>query len=264
MKPKNLVKLSNIIGTVAIILLLYWVFIFSAIEIFGLRIFRENLTQTFYMSILGVLALMVGALIINIMFNLTRIAEKHNQDGQTVIKWTNKIGGWLLVLSFPIIGGLLYYGDYYTAKKKQEALVQSAASVIEIHKEKIGSFVNYSFDEAWIIDTEEALDIIGKTDDNFPHINVIVQDSVKNLPTYLRFDDYYNGKLEDDILPEKKNFILPSTLEERTYLSMVFDEGILDERYTAHDGRYELFYPYQEGDKIIVLHFSAYQRYGKY
>ena len=35
------------------------------------------------MSVLGILALMAGALIINIMFNLTRIAQKHNEDKTT-------------------------------------------------------------------------------------------------------------------------------------------------------------------------------------
>ena len=78
MNLKTLVKLSNIIGTISIILLIYWVFTFVSIQVFGLRVFRENMTETFYMSVLGILALMSGALIINVMFNLTRIAEKHN------------------------------------------------------------------------------------------------------------------------------------------------------------------------------------------
>ncbi len=70
MNPKQLVRLSNIIGIISIVLLIYWVFIFITIEVFGLKVFRENLTETFYMSVLGILALMTGALIINIMFNI--------------------------------------------------------------------------------------------------------------------------------------------------------------------------------------------------
>ena len=54
MTPKQLVKLSNIIGITAIILLVYWVFTFITIEVFGLKVFRENMTETFYLSVLWI------------------------------------------------------------------------------------------------------------------------------------------------------------------------------------------------------------------
>ena len=69
MNAKSLVRLSNLVGTVAIILLIYWVFIFIAIQVFGLKVFRENLTETFYLSVLGILALMIGALIMAVLRN---------------------------------------------------------------------------------------------------------------------------------------------------------------------------------------------------
>ena len=76
MNAKLLVKISNSIGLISIILLIYWVFTFVLIQVFGLKIFRQHLTESFLMSILGILALMGGALMLNIMFNLTRIAER--------------------------------------------------------------------------------------------------------------------------------------------------------------------------------------------
>jgi len=48
MNPKRLVKLSNIIGISSIILLVYWVFIFMTVEVFGLKVFKENIKETFY------------------------------------------------------------------------------------------------------------------------------------------------------------------------------------------------------------------------
>ena len=116
MNPKQLVKLSNSIGITSIILLIYWVFIFITIEVFGLKIFRENLTETFYLSIVGILALMAGALIVNIMFNLTRIAQKHNQDES--ISKSGKRMGLIFLLSLPAIFLALFAGDYLTSKKK--------------------------------------------------------------------------------------------------------------------------------------------------
>ncbi len=53
MNAKLLVKISNSIGLISIILLIYWVFTFVLIQVFGLKIFRQHLTESFLMSIHG-------------------------------------------------------------------------------------------------------------------------------------------------------------------------------------------------------------------
>lgn len=261
MNPKQLVRLSNIIGIITIVLLVYWVFTFIIIEVFGLKVFRENMTQTFYMSVLGILALMAGALIINIMFNMTRIAQKHNQDEQ--VAKTGKKVGWVLLVSFPILLVVLFGGDYMTSKKKERLLVESARSIIETNAKKSGHLVNYTFNENWIIETEDILEILSKTDDNFPHVSILVKDSIDSEPVFLGFNAYYRGNLPDTILPVKKIFITKTTQPERNYLNSVFEDGNEDYRYSSQDGRYELFYPYFKGKNRIVIFFSEYQRYGK-
>ena len=262
MNNKALVRLSNIIGITSIILLVYWVFIFISITVFGLKVFRENLTETFYLSVVGILALMFGALIINIMFNLTRIAEKHNQDDINNTKKNTKKLGLVFGLSFPIIFILLYSGDYLTSSKKEKMLISSAKSIIENNIEKSNNLVNYSFNEKWITQTDDILDLYSKTDKNFPYVSVIVADSIDKSKVFLGFRDYY-GKINDTILPAKKDFIQQTTEEERAYLKNVFYKNINEVRFSASDGRYELFYPYFKGKKKIVLYFSDYQRYGK-
>ena len=262
MNNKVLVRLSNVIGITSIILLVYWVFIFISITVFGLKIFRENLTETFYLSVVGILALMFGALIINVMFNLTRIAEKHNQDELNNSNKTAKKLGLVFVLSFPIIFILLYGGDYLTSRKKEKMLISSAKSIVENNIEKSNKLVNYSFDEKWITQTDDILDLYSKTDKNFPYVSVIVADSIDKSKVFLGFRDYY-GKINDTIFPAKKDFIQKTTEEEREYLKNVFYKNINEVRFSASDGRYELFYPYFKGGKKIVLYFSDYQRYGK-
>jgi len=59
MNPKQLIRISNIIGIVAIVLLIYWIFTFILIEVFGLKVFRQNMTESFYFSVLGILALLI-------------------------------------------------------------------------------------------------------------------------------------------------------------------------------------------------------------
>lgn len=261
MNPKQIVRLSNIIGIVSILLLLYWIFTFIIIEVFGLKVFRENLTETFYMSILGILALMAGALIVNIMFNLTRIAQKHNQDASLVN--AKNTYGWIILASFPILLAVLFGGDYLTSRKRERLLIKSAESIIQLNKIKNDHLINYSFDEKWIIDTEEILNILSNTDENFPEVMILVKDSVGNIPVFLRFTAYYNGSVSDTIPPFKRNFVLQTTQQEREYLNSVFDDENLEYRYSSHDGNYELFLPYRKDNKKVIIYFSEHQRYGK-
>ena len=270
MNNKSLVKLSNIIGVVSIILLVYWVFIFISIEVFGLKVFRENMTETFYLSVLGIIALMFGSLIINVMFNLTRIAEKHNQDNANATKTFKKL--WLIFgISFPIIFGLLFCGDYLTSKKKEKMLIASAKSIIESNTEKSYKLLYYNFDKKWINETKDILDIYSKTDTHFPYVAVIVVDSIDNSQVFLSFRTYYSYEeieiVTDSIQlqkqPQKKSYIRQTTQVERDYLNKVFFENYNGVRFSARQGQYELFYPYFKDDKKIVLYFSDYQRYGK-
>lgn len=261
MNPKQLVRLSNIIGIISIILLVYWVFTFITIEVFGLKVFRENLTETFYMSVLGILALMAGALIINIMFNLTRIAQKHNQD--KLSKTAGKKAGWLLISSFPVLLIILFGGDYLTSKNKEHLLVKSAKSIIETNSKKSNHLVNYRFDKKWIDKTGDILEILSKTDNNFSNVSILVKDSIDSEPVFLEFTENYYGNPNDTIQPVKKTFIRKTTQPERDYLNSVFEHKNEKYRYSSHDGEYELFYPYLKKQKRIVIYFSEYQRYGK-
>jgi hypothetical protein len=243
-----------------------------SIEVFGLKVFRENMTETFYLSVLGILALMFGSLIINVMFNLTRIAEKHNQDNVNSTKVFKKL--WLIFgISFPIIFGLLFGGDYLTSKKKEQMLIASAKSIIESNIEKSDKLLNYNFDKKWINETKDILDIYSKTDTHFPYISVIVVDSIDNSQVFLSFRTYYSyEEIEVEIVtdsiqlqkqPQKKSYIRQTTQIEREYLNKVFFENYDEIRFSARQGNYELFYPYSKDDKKIVLYFSDYQRYGK-
>lgn len=259
MNPKQLVKLSNIIGVISIIALVYWVFTFITIEVFGLKVFRENMTQSFYMSILGILALMFGALMINIMFNLTRIAQKHNNDN---IQFKKKFNiGWVIAIGFPLILGILFGGDYLTSQKKKRHLIESAQYIAKnISKSKI---TDYSFTEKWIINTADLIDVLSETDKYFPNIHIVTSDSVDNIPAFLIFRKYYSGTLNDTISPKKKNYILSTNKEEKDYLNSVFNGNNSNHRFSSHDGKYELYFPVKDKNGTIVIYFSQHRRYGK-
>ncbi|MBP1225207.1 hypothetical protein [Flavobacterium sp. 1355] len=261
MNNKTLVKISNIIGIASILLLVYWVFIFISITVFGLKVFRENLTESFYLSIVGILALMFGALIINIMFNLTRIAENHNQNNNQESKQASKKLGVLFILSFPVIFVLLFGGDYLSSQKKEKMLINSAKSIIDENTEKSNQIVAYSFDKKWVKNTADILKIYSKTDINFPDVSVIVADTLDNSKVFLGFNTFFHEN--DTIALDKKDYIEELSKEERDYLSKIFYKNSDEIRFNANDGKYQLFYPYSKNGKKIVLYFTDYQRYGK-
>lgn len=261
MNPKQLVRISNIIGIIAIVLLIYWTFTFILIEVFGLKVFQQNMTESFYFSVLAILALMVGALMINIMFNLTRIAEKHNSD-LTATQNSKKII-YLLITLFPLIAIFLFSGDYLTSKKKEEMLLKSAKYIIENNTEKSEKLLNYKFDEKYIIETSEILQLFSKTDKNFPNVEVITKDTIDNSQVFLSFSSRYYKSQNDTLSPKMKNFIVKTTQPEREYLNNFFNGEIEETRYSSYNGKYELFYPYIDGNKRIILYFSERQRYGK-
>ncbi len=266
MNLKTLVKLSNIVALVSIVLLIYWVFIFVSTEVFGFKIFRENISQTFAMSVLGILALMGGSLMINVMFNLTRIAQKHNQDEVAAdSKGFSKQLILAFALSFPVIFGLLFTGDYLTSVKKENMLVQSAQSIIERNAVRTDALVNYEVSDGWLAATSATLNFFEQTERNFPHVSVIVKDNVDDAPVFLAFQDYNTQKNDSGevIEPTKRQYLMATTKPERDYLNKVFDEGFSEKRFSASDGKYELFFPYFKDGRRIVLYFSDYQRYGK-
>ena len=137
MTAKKIVKLSNVLCIISVISLCYWVFTFIVIDVFGLKVFRKNLTEIFYLSILGILALMFGALITNVMFNLTRIAEKHNSDTIDLKQTNSKIFLICFITLFPIITIVLFLGDYLTTNKKERMLLQSAESIVGSNNRKL-------------------------------------------------------------------------------------------------------------------------------
>lgn len=262
MNHKKIVRLANFIGMASIILLIYWVFILIITEVFEFKVFRERITQTFYMSVVGILALMVGALIINIMFNLTRIAQKHNLDAETSVSSGNRKLSIGFILSFPIIFGLLMGGDYLTSKKKEHLLINAAQSVVEDNKDKASQLLNYSFNKTWIKNMESILHLLSNTDKNFPNVAVIVRDTFDKSQVWLSFRRYHEID-RDTIQPSKKNYLLSTTKSEREYFNRVFDQNEKGVRYIANNGQYDLFYPYSANGKTIILYFSDDERYGK-
>ncbi|OFO38794.1 peptidase [Neisseria sp. HMSC065D04] len=291
MNAKKLVKATNIIGMVAVTLLVYWVFALILIQVFGLKVFREHITEIFLMSILGILAVMGGTLMLNIMLNLTRIAERGQEEevrgGRKTV--------YLLLAVFPILAALLFGGNYLTIRQKRDILTQSSERIVKDNPAQLDALADYRFDLAYIKKSSEILDLMAKDDLSFKSAMIIVQDKIDNKPVYLAFsadsrlnvggeavpaasqneavpaanqnvegnDNFVMDRNGEKVMVKKTDYVYSPNLKEREYLQKVFAGQTQEMRYEAEDGHYSLCHPYRKNGKTIVLCFSDYQEYGK-
>ena len=291
MNAKKLVKATNIIGMVAVTLLVYWVFALILIQVFGLKVFREHITEIFLMSILGILAVMGGTLMLNIMLNLTRIAERGQEEevrgGRKTV--------YLLLAVFPILAALLFGGNYLTIRQKRDILTQSSERIVKDNPAQLDALTDYRFDLAYIKKSSEILDLMAKDDLSFKSAMIIVQDKIDNKPVYLAFsadsrlnvggeavpaasqneavpaanqnvegnDNFVMDRNGEKVMVKKMDYVYSPNLKEREYLQKVFAGQTQERRYEAEDGHYSLCHPYRKNGKTIVLCFSDYQEYGK-
>ena len=291
MNAKKLVKATNIIGMVAVTLLVYWVFALILIQVFGLKVFREHITEIFLMSILGIFAVMGGTLMLNIMLNLTRIAERGQEEevrgGRKTV--------YLLLAVFPILAALLFGGNYLTIRQKRDILTQSSERIVQDNPAQIDALTDYRFDLAYIKKSSEILDLMAKDDLSFKSAMIIVPDKIDNKPVYLAFsadsrlnvggeavpaasqneavpaanqnvegnDNFVMDRNGEKVMIKKMDYVYSPNLKEREYLQKVFAGQTQEMRYEAEDGHYSLCHPYRKNGKTIVLCFSDYQEYGK-
>ncbi len=263
MNRNRIIKLTTIIALASIVLLIYWVFIFVSITVFDFKVFRENLTEAFYLSVVGIFALIAGALIVNVIFNLTKIADSLDQ-GRPGIERVNRGAPvlWVLfILSFPALFALLYFGDAASSAKKEQYLVSSAETVIQNNREDVNFLTDYKFTAFYIDETAKRLRIISREDEHFPSVSVIHMDTINDREKFLLFSMYtqwdkYKGS-------EKSDYLYSCSKEEREYLHDVFEGKRKEQSFSAADGHYELYFPVETEKGRAVLYFSDTSRYGK-
>ena len=255
----NIVGITNKIALATVVLLMYWVFVFVVSTVFGFKVFRENMSEIFLLSILGIFAILFGVIILNIMFNLTAIAERHAK--YKLEKNISKVSVIAFVGSLVVIFFLLYAGDLATSRDKEKYLVAAASDLVKEQNDIINRLADYSFSREYIERASEDIKLLSKVEEKFPMITVIVRDKIDGKDFLLGFSSY--SGLDKDEEAKKADYILSTSSAERKYLHSVFDGKISSYRFSANDGRYELYYPVSTDKGDIVIHLSQYSRYGK-
>jgi hypothetical protein len=263
MNHDQLIKGTNKVALYATIALFYWVFTFLVITAFDLKVFREHMTDIFYLSILGIFAILGGAIVLNVMSNLSKISTVLSQERGYPISSTkpSKLLITAIVLSFPLICAVLFAGNHLSAEKKKNMLISSAQSLISENQAVLASLADYHFSFDYVKKVDRTLEVIRKIDKNFPEVLLILPDSIDGKKVFLGFD----GSLyRERVKPiEKSMFIYSATREDRAYLEKVFLGNETKYNFSSRKGHYQLYFPAVIKGKKIVLYFSDYQEYGK-
>jgi nitrogen fixation/metabolism regulation signal transduction histidine kinase len=259
MNSKKMVKLSNTIGFISVLALIYWIIIFITLQVFELKVFKENTTSTFYFSIMGILALMFGALMINIMFNLSRIAERDKNEDVPANR--NKKGIIAFLASIPLIICFLFLGNFISAKSMENNLKKSADEIINTYYSEIKAISDYSFTKEWINNTAKMIRIMQRIDQNFDNVSLILSDEINGNKMYLTFSGT-DVSMDDKYTIDKVNYINKSTLKEREYLEKVLTKDYNEKYFVSENRYYSLFVPWEEDGKKIIFLFTNRRHYG--
>ena len=261
-----LIKTTNRVAIYATVALIYWVFTFLTITVFDLKIFRERMTEMFFLSLLGIFAILGGAIILNVMSNLSKIsaAVSPAHESTPVQSQTSKVRLIVLSLCFPLIVVVLFVGNNLSAERKKTLLIiRVAENLVSENQSSLTSLADYKFTSNYVKSTESTLNVLNKIDRSFPEVMVIFPDSIEGKSLYLGFGGRrYSADEKKEI--EKSTYIYSTSREEREYLEKVFTTGQTEFRFHAEKGNYQLCFPTIIAGKKLVLYFSDFQRYGKF
>lgn len=295
MSHKTLVKITNFIAIIGSLGLIYWVFAFILIQVFGLKIFQKNITEMFGLSVLGILAVLAGALILNIMLNLTRIAnqkENPNMTENTTKKSHIAKLFSLVILMFVLITAGLFWGDYATRQKKSALMQASAQQIIDKYQDSLDFLATYQFNKTWIDKADKQIELLRATNNDIHQVIIITPDKINDENVYLAFgrdrparsgfadaDDIAKNNVTtfevtsttvnkdtqstEPYYYKKTDFIFKADTKQNHILNEMF-AGQNTPYHSSYNGKYEMFYPYQvNGKTVAVLYMTDYMEYGK-
>ena len=265
---RKVVKIVNAIGLISVILLFYWIFIFLLISVFDLKVFQKNITQFFYMSILGILSLMFGSLMISFMFNISIVAESMSGKKEIEVKKSeSKKKSSFLKITFIVIlivtTVFLFSGHYLSIWKNKRLMIESVKNVTQTYKKQLDSISDYQFNYKYIKKVNNFVRVVSKVDKEFNNIEIIVLDKIDKMDTYLFFKEEYDYNLKSEKKYKKINFIFRSGIMKKKYLDSVFKNKNKAYKIFSKDGKYELLYPYETKKRKVVLYFSNSKEYGE-
>ncbi|WP_338845918.1 hypothetical protein V8J88_19595 [Massilia sp. W12] len=281
MHSDHVIKLSSRILYGAILLLVYWVFCFLLINAFDLKVFRESLSSMFGMSLLGIFAVLGGALILNISANLNKISAAQAAAAglappPDMAPRKRNLRALALLLLFPLLAALLFGAHHVSTKRKNALVEQAGLHLLNSNQSAIQALRDYRFERAWLEQARENLLVLNNIDTRVPVVHLVAQDQIQKQNVLLSFSPH---ELQRALHPEKDeagkrtdneptplnkgDFLLKTTHQERQYLEQVFAGKQRNPRLFREGATMRLYHPLQQMGGNVALLLTEEQHYGK-
>lgn len=274
MNTEWVVRLTNRIAFITLHLLIFWILIFSVNTVFDLKIFRMHLTETFGLSILGILAILGGALMINLMLNMSRIADAKQGVIDSQMSTTDGLLRWkrqkyllmMLLLAVFLVGGM-FVADARTRWVKKNLMLNTAQQLAEQYHAPLTQFAQSNLDVKNVQEMANVVDLMGKSTEFVQRVQVIRLENIhgQQVPVAVGAQDGAARVTDANAQPELNpvDLVFRATKEQREYIEKVAQGQTVEPLYYSEGGQYWLMLPIKANGKNVILYTSDYQAYGK-
>lgn len=281
-----LVKLSNKLALFLLIFLAILLISGAISSLFELKVFRQKIGELIGYFIAGGFLALLAVLIINIMGNLTLIAQNQILRTQHELGILNTqlspeqlnllgLNGTskkrvittlsLLFCCITSIIVFLFWGDYNSSQIKENNFKNSAEAIISEDPMLNNLLSQYTFQKEYLARLGNKLQIISNQFELVSNIKMIVLDQIDDEIVLLGFDKD-NLDNAGDISNElnKINFLFNTSKNEREYLLDTLKNHKDKPLFLKEKNSYYYYVPIQTNNGTIVIRFSDYLRYGKF
>lgn len=251
-----LTKTTTSIIILTTLFILVW-FIGSIISTtFNLSVFNEKSIVFLASSLGGAFVLIMCSAILNVVINISIIAEKNIDTSEKISTKINYLKIFLaFILGVFVIAAFLFSGDYISKEKEKSSLIKEAKDVMARYSNSINTIKNDPLSK----DVPTTLGFLSSIKEQFQYVTLITNEKYNNDNTYI--ETTKNTVIDKNLPLLGRSFYKCSTVD-CDYISKVFLNNKKEEYFYKSGDILNLYIPYFENEKVFILLFSKYNRYG--
>lgn len=258
----QLSKITTLIIIFTTLAILVWLVGFIISVTFKLSVFDADALVFLFAVLAGAFILILCSAILNIVINMSLIAEKNikklENNGSEISYKKIALFFGLAVLT---IGCFLFLGDFISKNDAKNILIQEAQDIVSRYPNSINVLKKGLSDKNYLKEIPDTLKFLSSVKKEFPYVLLITSDKFNNDTVYLYITQW--SSKNDLSLPLYGHAFYECNKKDCEYLSKVFFKNSLQQYFYQADQDFNLYIPFSENGKRFVLLFSKNQRYGK-
>lgn len=266
---KNIANIAITTIIFTIIIIVFWFIAFILMNTFDLKVFASKTTEFFYLFIFAAFAIVACATFLTLSLNMSIIADSKILEINKLQSTDNnkksnikKFG--IIIISIIVLFILfLFIADNLSRNRFKKNLISECDDILDRYKFSINKISHYLLvDKKNIKKIPSMLDFLANQKAEFPNIILITSDIYDNQLTFLKITEHTStNNIKQEYF---NNSFYKCNKEDCDYLKKVFKEKYDKQFFWTKKADYHLYKPIKYKNKIFILLFSKYKRYGKF